>query len=90
MDGSQAHLSLQMLTSAKINVLYCIHTFDQIKTDKNNHVSISKKTKIFGITTAKIEKQDKRRWNRTFRKVCKKLLRLEKEVSSKIQGVTSV
>ncbi|QQT25289.1 hypothetical protein [Sphingobacterium spiritivorum] len=49
-----------------------------------------RKTKIFGITTAETEKQDKRRWNRTFRKVCKKLIRLEKEVPSKIQGVTSV
>ena len=38
-----------------------------------------RKTKIFGITTAETEKQDKRRWNRTFRKVCKKLIRLEKD-----------
>jgi len=49
-----------------------------------------RKTKIFGITTAETEKQDKRRWNRTFRKVCKKLIRLEKEVPVKIHGVTNV
>ena len=49
-----------------------------------------RRTKIFGITTAETEKQDKRRWNRTFRKVCKKLIRLEKEAPSKIQGVTDV
>lgn len=49
-----------------------------------------RKTKIFGITTAQTEKPDKRRWNRTFRKVSKKLIRLEKDAPSKIQGVTSV
>ncbi|TDS11714.1 hypothetical protein B0I21_10755 [Sphingobacterium paludis] len=49
-----------------------------------------RKTKIFGITTAETEKQDKRRWNRTFRKVCKKLIRLEKDPPIKIQGVTDV
>jgi len=42
-----------------------------------------RKTKIFGITNAMTEKQDKRRWNRTFRKVCKKLIRLEKEAPIK-------
>lgn len=42
-----------------------------------------RKTKIFGITTAETEKQDKKQWNRTFRKVCKKLIRLEKEVQIK-------
>lgn len=49
-----------------------------------------RKTKIFGITTAETEKQDKRRWNRTFRKVSKKLIRLEKEAPVKIHGVTNV
>lgn len=49
-----------------------------------------RKTKIFGITTAETEKQDKIRWNRTFRKVCKTLIRLEKEPPVKIQGVTDV
>ena len=49
-----------------------------------------RKNKIFGITTAETEKQDKRRWNRTFRKVSKELVRQEKEAPSKIQGVASV
>jgi len=49
-----------------------------------------RKTKIFGITTAQTEKPDKRRWNRTFRKVCKKLIRLEKEAPVKMQGVTNI
>lgn len=49
-----------------------------------------RKTKIFGITTAETEKQDKRRWNRTFRKVSKKLIRLEKEAPVKIHSVTNV
>jgi len=49
-----------------------------------------RKTKIFGHTTAETEKQDKRRWNRVFRKVSKNLIRLEKEAPVKIQGVTSV
>jgi len=49
-----------------------------------------RKTKIFGITTAETEKQDKRRWNRTFRKVSKRLICLEKEAPVKIQGVTDV
>jgi len=49
-----------------------------------------RKTKIFGITTAETEKQDKRRWNRTFRKVCKKLIRLEKEAPLKLRSVTNV
>lgn len=49
-----------------------------------------RKTKIFGITTAQTEKQDKRRWNRTFWKVCKKLIRLEKEAPVKMQGVTNI
>ncbi|WP_140938339.1 hypothetical protein [Sphingobacterium lumbrici] len=49
-----------------------------------------RKTKIFGITTAETEKQDKRRWNRTFRKVSKKLIRLEKDAPVKLHGVTNV
>ncbi len=49
-----------------------------------------RKTKIFGYTTAKTEKQDKRRWNRTFRKVSKKLIRLGKDAPIKLQGVTNV
>ena len=49
-----------------------------------------RKTRIFGITNAESEKQDKRRWNRTFRKVCKTLIRLEKEAPIKIQNITEV
>lgn len=49
-----------------------------------------RKTKIFGITGAESEKQDKRRWNRTFRKICRKLIRLEKEAPFKIYGITEV
>lgn len=49
-----------------------------------------RKTKVFGITTAETEKQDKRRWNRTFRKICRKLIRLEKEAPNKIHSVTNV
>ncbi|CAM3690989.1 hypothetical protein [Sphingobacterium prati] len=49
-----------------------------------------RKTKIFGITNTESEKQDKRRWNRTFRKVCKKLIRLEKEAPIKVRSITEV
>lgn len=49
-----------------------------------------RKTKIFPYTSAETEKQDKRRWNRTFRKVCKKLIRLEQEAPLKINSVTEV
>lgn len=49
-----------------------------------------RKTKIFGITNAKTEKRDKRRWNRTFRKVCRKLNRLEKRTPVKIHSIIDV
>ncbi len=49
-----------------------------------------RKTKIFGITTTESEKQDKRRWNRTFRKFCRKLVHLGKEAPYKIHSVTEV
>ena len=49
-----------------------------------------RKTKIFGITTALSEKQDKRLWNRKFRKVCKTLIRLEKEAPVNINSVTNI
>jgi len=49
-----------------------------------------RKTKIFGISKAETEKQDKRRWNRTFRKVSKKLIHLEKDAPVKLRGVTQV
>jgi len=49
-----------------------------------------RKTKIFGITPSESEKQDKRRWNRTFRKVCRKLVRLGIEAPHKNHSVTAV
>jgi len=49
-----------------------------------------RKTPIFGFTTAKSEKQDKRKWNRRFRKVCKKLIQLETETPVKLAGVTNI
>ncbi|MCX2575077.1 hypothetical protein [Pedobacter sandarakinus] len=49
-----------------------------------------RKTKIFQITTAASEKLDKRRWNKTFRKVSKSLLGEGKEAPYKIQGVSGV
>lgn len=49
-----------------------------------------RKTKKFGITAAETEKQDKRRWNRVFRKVSRDLIRLEKEAPIKVRGVTNV
>ncbi|MDQ1151845.1 hypothetical protein QE382_003829 [Sphingobacterium zeae] len=49
-----------------------------------------RKTKIFGITTSESEKQDKRRWNRTFRKVFRKLVLSEKVANHKIHSVTEV
>lgn len=49
-----------------------------------------RKTKIFGITTAETEKQDKRRWNRIFRRVCKKLTSLEKDAPNKLRSITNV
>lgn len=47
-----------------------------------------RKTKIFRISSAESEKQDKRLWNRKFRKVCKKLIRQEKELPNNIKAVT--
>jgi hypothetical protein len=49
-----------------------------------------KKTPIFGITYADSEKQNKRRWNRTFRKVCKHLLKKGIEAPKRISAVTEV
>lgn len=49
-----------------------------------------RRTPIFGFTTAKSEKQDKRKWNRRFRKVCKKLIQLETEAPVKLAGVTNI
>lgn len=49
-----------------------------------------KKTPVFPITMARSEKQDKRRWNKTYRRVARKLLRLHQEVPVKIQAVSNV
>lgn len=49
-----------------------------------------RKTKIFGVASAKSEKQDKRLWNRKFRKVCKKLICQDKEPPNSIKAVTDV
>jgi len=48
------------------------------------------KTKILEITSAESENQDKRLWNRKFRKVCKKLIRQEKELPNNIKVVNDV
>ncbi|RYY37035.1 MAG: hypothetical protein EOP46_04160 [Sphingobacteriaceae bacterium] len=48
-----------------------------------------KKTPIFGNTTASTEKADKRRWNRVFRRVNKKLIELKKE-PVKIEVIANV
>jgi 3-methyladenine DNA glycosylase AlkC len=49
-----------------------------------------RKTKIFGVATAISEKQDKRLWNRKFRKVCKRLINVEKEPPVNINSVTNI
>lgn len=49
-----------------------------------------RKIPIFGIVKSDSEKQDKRRWNRTFRKVCKNLILKQKEAPIKISAVTEV
>lgn len=49
-----------------------------------------RKTPIFGITTAVSEKQDKRRWNRTFRRIAKVKARVEDEAPVKIEAVTNI
>ncbi len=48
------------------------------------------KTPIFGHTTAHSEKQDKRRWNRTFRKIAKIKARAEAEAPIKIEAVANI
>ena len=49
-----------------------------------------RKTPIFGITTAKSEKQDKRRWIRTFRRIAKIKTQTKSEAPVKIAAVTNV
>ena len=50
-----------------------------------------RKTPIFGHTTAQSEKQDKRRWNRTFRRITKVKTRTDDAATPvKIEAVTNV
>ena len=49
-----------------------------------------KKTPIFGHTTAASEKQDKQRWNRAFRRVCKILVQKQEETPIKISAITEI
>jgi hypothetical protein len=49
-----------------------------------------KKTPIFGITTATSEKLDKRRWNKTIRRISKIQIIKQKELPHKISAVTNV
>ncbi|WP_090498325.1 hypothetical protein [Pedobacter terrae] len=49
-----------------------------------------KKTPIFGRTTAAPEKEDKKRWNKTFRKISKTQIFNQKELPNKISAVTDV
>ncbi|ARS41469.1 hypothetical protein CA265_18145 [Sphingobacteriaceae bacterium GW460-11-11-14-LB5] len=49
-----------------------------------------KKTPIIGITTATSEKLDKRRWNKTFRRISKILIIKQKGLPHKISAVTNV
>ena len=49
-----------------------------------------RKTPIFGLTTARSEKQDKRRWNRTFRRIARLKTQTGAEVPVKIEAVTDV
>ncbi|WP_089787253.1 hypothetical protein [Chitinophaga sp. YR573] len=49
-----------------------------------------RKTPVFGITTAVSEKKDKRRWNRIFRKVSKKLIRNDMDAPVKLAAVSDV
>ncbi|PJJ84031.1 hypothetical protein [Mucilaginibacter auburnensis] len=49
-----------------------------------------RKTPFFGITTASSEKQDKRRWNRTFRRIAKLKTAKHNDAPVKIEAVTDV
>jgi hypothetical protein len=49
-----------------------------------------RKTPIFGITTASSEKADKRRWNRTFRRISKHKIAIKQDLPTKINAVTNV
>jgi len=61
--------------------------------ESSTHSTMSnskKKTPIFGITTATSEKLDKRRWNKTFRRIAKIQIAKQKELPHKISAVTNV
>ncbi|WP_316805913.1 hypothetical protein [Pedobacter agri] len=49
-----------------------------------------RKTPIFGNAYGNSEKQDKRKWNRVFRKFCRKLILKGNEAPIKISAVTDV
>lgn len=49
-----------------------------------------RKTPIFGITTATSEKEDKRRWNKTFRRISKIQIFKQKDLPNKVSAVTNV
>lgn len=49
-----------------------------------------RKTPIFGFTTAVSEKADKRRWNKTFRRISKNKILNEQDLPAKVSAVTNV
>ena len=49
-----------------------------------------RKTKIFGNTSADSERLDKRRWNKSFRRVAKVLITKDKEAPINIRAVSNV
>ncbi|RZK59665.1 MAG: hypothetical protein EOO91_04395 [Pedobacter sp.] len=49
-----------------------------------------RKTPIFGYTTATSEKLMKRKWNKSFRRVARAFLLIEKEIPVKKQAVSDV
>jgi len=49
-----------------------------------------RKTPIFAFTTAKSEKEDKRRWNKTFRRISKHSITTRRELPAKITAVSDV
>ena len=48
-----------------------------------------RKTPIFGIGSGS-EKQDKRHWNRQFRRISKTLIQAQKDPPQKMQAVTDI
>ena len=49
-----------------------------------------RKTPIFGITSSSSEKQNKRIWNKRFRRVSKSLMNTEKDLPIKVAAVADV